>query len=464
MNLTDNTPLSKRYQKPAKKRGFGGWARRVSIVSVLLIVVTAGLLFGKGYLKLHKVFKGGSTAVALQAHVEPALLKGEGAGRINILLFGKGGAGHDGPDLTDTLLVMSVDPVNATASLVSVPRDLWVVAPNGGSSKINAVYANTKYATLAKLPKDKQGAESAGIAAAEKTVGQILGLSIHYYGMVDFTAFKQAIDTVGGVSVAVPEDLLDPTMAWENNRSAVLARKGPQNFDGKRALLYARSRHGSARGDFDRTERQRLIIEALQQKVLTANTLANPVKISQLLSAFGDHVSTDMSTTDAGRLATILKKASTSKMASIGLADPPNNFVVNGSHGGQSIVQPKVGLFNYGPIQTYIRSVLKDGFLVKENAPVHVFNGTTKPTAATDQAATLASYGYNIGPTANAPTQDYTGPRLIDVSNGKAPYTRHYLEQRFGVKAAAKLPAGIQANGAQFVIIIGQDETPNRQN
>jgi hypothetical protein len=245
-------------------------------------------------------------------------------------------------------------------------------------------------------------------------------------------------------------------MAWENNWGAVLAHKGVQNFDGKQALLYARSRHGSARGDFDRTERQRLIIEALQQKVLTANTLTNPVKISQLLSAFGDHVSTDMSTSDAGRLAAILKKADTGKMNSIGLADPPNDYVTNGSYAGQSIVQPKAGLFNYAAIQTYIRNTLKDGYLIKENANLAILNGTTNVNAANAVASTLRSYGYNVGSVGAAPTQDYPTTILVDLTKGKDKYTQHYLEKRLGVKAVNQQPNGIHPpNGTHFVIIVG---------
>ena len=422
---------------------------------MLLVFVTGGLLFAKGYLKIHKVFKGGGTAVALQAHVDPNLLKGEGDGRINILLLGKGGPGHDGPDLTDTMLLASVDPVNNTMSLLSVPRDLWVTAPSGGSSKINAVYANAKYKALAANAHDTEGAEATGISAAEQTVSQVLGIPIHYYGMVDFTAFKEAVDTVGGVTIDAPEELVDPTMAWENHWNPVLAKQGVQTMNGTQALLYVRSRHGSARGDFDRTERQRILITALEQKILSAGTYTNPLKISQLLSAFGDHVSTDMSTTDAGRLMTIMKAIPGSKIASIGLADPPNNYVITGSYAGQSIVKPTAGIGDYGAIQSYIRNTLKDGYLLKENANLTVLNGTTNSSAATQEAAVLKSYGYNVGTVGDAPTHDYAKTTLVDLTKDKDPYTKHYLEQRLGVTATTKLPANIQPGQAQFVIIVG---------
>lgn len=458
MNLTDTAPLSARYRqaKKRKARTFWWWARRASLACVVLVLMTGGLLLGKGYFKFHKVFKGGGTAVALQAQVDPSLLKGEGDGRVNVLLLGKGGPGHEAPDLTDTLLLASIDPINKTASLVSVPRDLWVTAPSGGSSKLNAVYANTKSRALAKAPSDTAVAEAAGIAAAQQTVSQVFDLPIHYHAMVDFTAFKEAVDTVGGITINVPEELVDSSMAWENNWSSVLARPGVQVFDGKRALLYARSRHGSARGDFDRTERQRLLIMALEQKILSAGTYTNPLKLSQLLSAFGDHVTTDISTTDAGRLLSIFKSIG-GKMTSLELAAPPHDYLTTGSQAGQSVVRPRAGISNFAEIQAYLRLALRDGYLIKENAKIAVFNGSTKPTAATDLAGVLSSYGYAIATVGEAPTRDYAQTTLIDLSQGANKYTKNYLEKRLGVKAVSKPPANLPASTqAQFAIIVGQ--------
>ena len=346
------------------------------------------------------------------------------------------------------------------ASLVSIPRDLWVQAPGTSSStKINAVYALAKQRALAKNPKDTAGAETAGITAAEQIVHTVLGVNVNYFGMIDFQAFQQAVDTVGGVTINVPTELVDPTMAWENGGNPVLARAGVQTFNGKQALMYVRSRHGSARGDFDRTERQRLFIVALTQKILTAGTYTNPVKISGLLSAFGDHISTDFSVTDAVRLMGIAKNIPSSAITSIGLADPPNNYVKTGNEGNQSVVLPVAGLNNYAPIQQFIRSQLPDGYIIKEAAKVAVVSGAGNAAAATKTAADLKTYGYlaTAAGTTSAATPAKTV--LVDLTKGKKPYTKNYLQERFGVQAASKLPAGVHANGADFVIIVGNDET-----
>ena len=140
----------------------------------------------------------------------------------------------------------------------------------------------------------------------------------------------------------------------------------------------------------------------------------------------------------------------------MGLGDPPINYVQTGSYAGQSIVEPVAGIGNYSAIQSYVRNTLKDGYLIKENANVTVLNGSATPSAATNEAAVLRSYGYSVGAVGDAPTHDYKKTTLVDLTHGKDPYTRHYLEQRLGVTAATKLPANVQPGTAQFVIIVGQ--------
>lgn len=448
-------------RKPAGRwRRVRKWLFRSTLALVLLALLAGGWLVAEGALKINKVFKGGGAAAALQADVKPELLNGEGDGRVNILLIGKGGPGHEGPDLTDTLIVASIDPLNKSLTLVSVPRDLWVSVPGYGSSKINSVYANAKQRSLRSSPKDTPKAEQAGVKATSQIISQVFGVPLHYYAMIDFKAFEQAINTVGGVTVNVPEDLIDYSVAWENNNNPVLAKKGLQTFNGRQALLYVRSRHGSARGDFDRTERQRLVIVALFDKVLSAGTYANPVKLSGLMSAFGNHVSTDLSISNALRLMQIAKGIDSSTIQSIGLADPPNNFVRTDNVNGQSVVRPTAGFGDYSEIQNYIRTTLKDPYLAKENAKIVILNGTVMTGLATKKAEQLKSYGYNVTTVADAPTKNYTRTVLVDLTGGNKPYTENYLEKRLDVKASRKLPdASIEALGADFVIILGSDET-----
>ena len=430
-------------------------------VTVLFLLV-GGFLFVKGYMQLHKVFKGGGAAVALTSHVNPSLLKGEGDGRVNILLLGIGGDGHDGADLTDTMLLASIDPVNNKASLLSIPRDLWV-ANGKSSSKINAVFAFAKE-KAANGGADIKTADAAGAKAAEQVVTTITGVPIHYYGLVDFQAFQQAVDTVGGVDMNVTADTAVSEHLWnETTRKNYFLDvvPGQQHFDGQRALFYARSRHTSPRGDFDRSERQRLLIEALTQKIASASTFTNPVKVSQLMDAFGNHVATDISLDDAMRLMRI-GKAIGGGFDSVDLAPASNPLVKTGTAGNQSVVLPTAGIGNYSAIQALVRVNMPDGYIIKEHASINILNGTPSSGLATQKAEELRSYGYNVATVTDAPTQGYSDAVIIDLSKGQDPYTKNYLEKRFGVKATTKLPdANIHPGAANFVIILGQHETTN---
>jgi len=451
-------------RRRAKWRGLRRNLARGTAVALVLLITMGGLLFSQSYLKLHKVFKGGTaTAAALKSNVNPDLLKGEGSGRVNILLMGRGGGNHDGPDLTDTMMLASVDPVNHTATLLSLPRDLWVNVPNQGVMKLNAAWETGEFKYLGKVSPGSTDpkAISAGFNLVDQTVGGVLGINIDYNVLVDFQAFQQAVDTVGGVTVNVPSDLVDPTMAWENNGNATLAQAGTQNFDGKQALIYVRSRETSS--DFARAQRQRAVLLALKSKVETLGTLSNPFKISGLFSDLGNNVQTDLSLGNADRLYNILKDIDGANIGSIdldgGSVAGATQYVTGGNINGQAIVLPKAGLFQYGDIQQFVRGQLKDPYIMKENARISVLNGTTLAGLATTQANILKGYGYNVVQAANTPDSGWTTTTLLDLSHGKDKYTAHYLEQRFNVKAVTSLSnTNIPTNGADFVIIIGSDE------
>lgn len=438
---------------------------RLSAAAIVVVLTFGGLLFSQGYLKLHKVFKGSAaSAAALQANVNPDLLKGEGSGRINILLLGRGGPNHDGPDLTDTMMLASVDPVNHTTTLVSIPRDLWVNVPNQGNMKINAAWETGEFKYLGKVAPGSTDPKAirSGFDMADQTVESVMGVSVDYNVLVDFQAFQQAVDTVGGVDVNVPTDLIDPTMAWENGNNPVLAKAGQDQFDGKQALIYVRSRETTS--DFARAQRQRDVLMALKSKVDTLYTLSNPLKLSGLMSDFGNNVQTDLSLKDASRLYGILKGVDVSKIGSTSLDQPPTPYITTANLAGQSVVLPKAGMFSYGDIQQFIRGQLKDPYIMKENAKVAVLNGTDTPGVATHVANQLKSYGYNVIFTGNTNNSGWSSTQVVQL-DPKDKYTKNYLEQRFNAKVITKLPDNsIDANGADFVIIVGSDEANSSTN
>ena len=432
-------------------------AFKTAATSVSVLLVVGGWLLGQAYLNMQRSFGDKATVVSLEKKVNPNLLKGEGDGRVNILLLGNGGKGHEAPDLTDTIMVASIDPVNSKVALVSIPRDLWIALPGHGSMKLNAAYETGKYDYLGKIDSSNANdkAVQAGFATADQAVEQVLGINIHYNALVNFNSFKRAVDTIGGIAVDVPETLTDRSMAWENGWNPVLAKQGRQIFDGKHALLYVRSRHSSS--DFARSNRQRAVITAIKDKSVTLGTLSNPIKISQLLSTFGTNVKTDLSVRDAARVYALTKDIANNYVTSIGLGDG-NKLVRTGRAGNQSIVLPTAGLNNYAEIQRYVRQQLPDGYIIKEHAKIQVLNATIDPLFGKTESDLLATYGYSItGTTDYGTTMAQT--QIIDLTHGKKKYTKNYLERHYGVKMTETLPGGVQAGAADFIIVLGNNET-----
>lgn len=447
------------WQRHAK---FKKRLKRTAMTFIILVLAGGGYFGYKLYHTQRKVLAGGGKAVSVCTdNVDTELLSREGDSRINILLLGIGGPGHDGGDLTDTVMLASVDPINDKVQLISIPRDFWVRIPGDGYQKLNAAYTYGKERSRSKT---KVGIQQDGLALLDRTLQPILdGVHINYHVLLDFSAFKQMVDAVGGITVNVPETLYDPTVAWENHNSSIVARKGIQHFNGQQALLYSRSRETTS--DFARAERQRLIITSLKQKVFSAGTFSNPVRISSLLDSLGDNVYTDFSSTDMRCLYRQMSTIPPSSILSLDMVTPPHNLLTTGNVNGLSIVQPRAGLFDYDDIHTFLHSNLKDGLITKESASVTVYNATSTSGLATNVSSLLKSYGYKVTTTANAPNQ--TNPattKIVDLSDGKAKYTRHYLESRLGVTATEKLPEdyGITPpEGTKFVIILGEDATSN---
>lgn len=163
---------------------------------------------------------------------------------------------------TDTVIVLSLDPVANTAAMLSIPRDTLVEIPGVGEDKVNSAYAHG-------------GQGSRGAELARRTVEDFLGIEIHSYALVDFTAFRSTIDSVGGVVVDVRRPLRDehfPTADFGIERLSFLA--GPQLMSGDEALKYARSRHDS--NDFSRARRQQAVIFALRASLARVGVFRLP--------------------------------------------------------------------------------------------------------------------------------------------------------------------------------------------
>ena len=211
--------------------------------------------------------------------------------RTNILFLGIGGGDHPGADLTDSIMLISIHTETGDTVLLSLPRDIWVESLKG---KLNSIYL---------LGESKK--PGAGLTLVKSAVSEIINQPIHSAVLLDFSGFEKAIDVVNGITINVPRGFTDPkypipgkeTAQPEPERyQALTFVAGEQIMDGATALKYVRSRHaeGEEGTDYARSQRQQRIALALKDKLLSLQTLFNPLQLKQLYQIFTDSVITDL--------------------------------------------------------------------------------------------------------------------------------------------------------------------------
>lgn len=447
----------KKDDKSSRKRRFlPGFITGHPVMSILMlfllpVLLVSGFLGMKFYFAHQNIFdRGGDGALALRSNLDPSELNGEGDGRVNILIAGIGGEGHPGGDLADTIIIASIDPFAKEVAMLSVPRDMYVDIPDYWSTRINAAHSIGEEFEFEGGDEYPDG----GMGLLEKTLEETLDIPIHYYLRVDFSAFKHAVDAVDGIVLDVETPVYDPTFVWE--WQALDVGVGEQYFDGERALFYARSRKTSAGGDFDRADRQRDIIIALKDKVLSLGTYSNPLKIAGLIDAVGNGVKTNLSISEILRLYEIGGEITSDKVVSVGLDTGPDGYLAGQNIGGASVLVPIGG--DYSQIQEFVRSIFVDGFIKSEAATVEVFNGTAREGYATEYATELGSYGYDVVNIDNIGDKTQVRSQLFDLTD-LSPYSKRYLEQRVGVVISPKseLPEELRDSQSDFIIILGTD-------
>lgn len=446
--LDPNAPVAAPLAKP---RWGLHWSHKRTIATVTTLLMAVVAVVGiHAVLAARQIVTKNSSAGAPVLHgtVDPTKLKGEGDGRINVLLLGIGGGSHDGGNLSDTMMVASIDPVNKTVAMLSIPRDLYVKIPGYGYSKINAANVD------------------GGPELAKQVVSQVLDLPIHYYVQLDFSGFKQAVDAVGGVNITNTTQLYDTQYPCDNDRDYCTFNLPPGQYamNGELALKYARCRHGTCGNDFGRAARQQQLLVALRQKALQVSTLSNPVRVTGLIDSISNHVRTDLQPNEMQKMASIVKGIDISKAQTKVLDDTPGTGLLLDSSGkypgAGSILLPKAGDFDYTAIQELAHSLFPDGYIKHENASVAVANGTLTSGLGAAVTQQLTAYGYNVTSTTTAPDQTHTTGQLIDYSGGKKPYTIKYLEERFhttAVKQAKPVAVAGQPAPPDIGIIVGSD-------
>lgn len=269
-------------------------------------------------------------------HANPTIT-GFSEDHINILVLGIGGPGHDGPYLSDTNILASIKPSTKEVALLSIPRDLGVPVKNHGWRKINSASAFGE----AERP-------GAGGDYAREVFADVFKTNIPYYVRVDFTAFQEIVDAVGGIEIDVPNSFTDASFPAENNAyQTVHFDAGAQIMGGVRALIYARSRHGDngEGSDFARSRRQEQVMLALKQKVLSLGTLTNPAKLAAVYQSITSHIATNLSLDQLLYLTNLTRDVQ--KPHTVVFDSSPNGFLINSTgENGAFILSPKTGNFD----------------------------------------------------------------------------------------------------------------------
>ena len=447
----------------------------------VVITLIAAILIGVGQYGVRIAL-----ALAHASHTDPfsavvgALSGGRGSSvdqarqdlrRINIIVYGYGGDGHDGAFLSDSIMLISIQPQPTgppQVAEISIPRDWYAPIELGGGKtsygRINEAYADGM---------DGQGPapptqENAGAAVANPTLTHLLGVSMDHFVGVDFEAFRAAVDAVGGVDVNVPTSFTDYQYPHgecdlgDCSYMTVHFNAGMQHMNGTRALIFARSRHGDngEGSDFARSRRQQLIVAALKQKAESLGGIGN---LPGLISSLGDNVLTDLTIGDAEALYGLVQGVATTSIEHVSIDD--TNFLYECGYPqncGAAYLYARDR--TYQSIAHFVENVFPNPQAVAENAPVTFEDASGRGVGASARwAALIGMLGFHT--TDGGTAARHTATQVIDQSGGKDAKTARWLASYFGVTVTTESPpsptpgvAGSAPAAGGVTVVLGSTE------
>jgi LCP family protein required for cell wall assembly len=454
--------LEPTVSSPKKKRRKWHWTKKRIIFACLLPFLLIGLWLGiKFGFNAARIFNGNLFNVFTTTR-----LKGEDQGRVNILLAGNSAddVGHDGGELTDSIMILSLDTKNNKAFILSVPRDLYVPIQDNGSAKINTAYVYGKQQKF-----NESGYPKGGMGLLEKTIQSNLGITTHYYALINYSALRDAVNAVGGVPVTINSGsacgLYDPSIDWTTHGPLVDLSNGTHTLSGQQALNLARAR-GDARGscgyaksDYMRTQNQRMLLLSLKNKVFTTGVLANPIKLSKLFDSLGRNVKTDMQLSEVRRLNDLIKGVDNGKIKSYGLEDINGKSYLTSyrTASGQSALVPTAGVDNFSEIKSVLRRLMSTNKVAQEEAKVVLLNGTDTYGLAMKNKSLLENRNITVTNVADA-TTTASSTYIISTANTSKTATLAALKTLYGTRVTTANPYATLYKDADFIVVLGQDQ------
>jgi polyisoprenyl-teichoic acid--peptidoglycan teichoic acid transferase len=448
-----------------KNRRIVKWA---IIAIVIILAAIGGWLAYKTFTASNNIFKGNIFGLA-----QSQPLKQDSNGRSNILVLGtsEDDPGHGGAFLTDSMMIVSIDQKNKTASMFSIPRDLYVkygMACNSGyQGKINEYFncVNEDYST--------PEAEQERLTATRKFVGEIFGMDIQYGVHVNNTVIKDAVNAVGGVDVDIQGSNGDPgvydrNFDWRCSYKCYLVKydNGVHHLDGEHALYLAMARgdiaptYGLGNSNFDREKNQQKIIVALKEKAVSTGTLTDLSKVTGLIDSLGNNLRTNFETSEIRTLMGLGSDIPSTSIKAISLYGGDDAVFASGPYNGASVVMPAAGIFDYSEIRTFLKQKLSTDPVTREGASIVVLNGSGVSGVAQTEADKLTDAGFIVTGVDNAPDGTYADVEVYQIGDDMAG-TKQRLESAFGVKVKKTVPPITVDEGVNFVVIFGKDRSSN---
>jgi LCP family protein required for cell wall assembly len=370
--------------------------------------------------------------------------------RINVLVLGLDRRPREGNIFTrtDTMIVVTIDPQTKTAGILGIPRDLYVKIPDGdGGNFEERINTALEYGETYKYP-------GGGPKLAEDTIAQNLGIKIDYYVIIDFSAFKEVIDSLGGIDVDVPDPLYDSTYSdteLPGDYFPLDFSPGMQHMDGRTALGYARSRNTTS--DLDRIQRQQRVIFAVMDKALNLNVLTNAV---DLWHKYKDTIDTDINDVRIPGFAKLALDIPQDRISALSLGPCTTPWT---TPAGAAVLLP-----SEEGCARIVQALFADQQLSSESAVVEVRDGTS---STDDVAAKVKGLLVNLGfpegsvvesePPADGPVVE---TEILDFT-GKT-YSAEKVAEWLAVPATAvrdatSLDADLRTTNADIVVILGDD-------
>jgi LCP family protein required for cell wall assembly len=388
----------------------------------------------------------------------------DGKERVTVLLMGldyRDWLSGDGPPRTDTMMLLTIDPVTKTAGMLSIPRDLWVEIPGFEHNRINTAYF---LGETNKLP-------GGGPALAMKTVENLIGVPIQYYAILEFSTFEQMIDEIGGIDVLVKQRVkISPI-----GRLSRWLEAKPYHLDGPETLAYARARKTEG-GDFDRAERQQQVALAIRDRIIgfemiptliaKAPTLYQQLKTGIKTNLIDPSAPPDQLVQQLQQVISLALLAMEIDPQTIqkGVISPPDMVILTQLPTGAEVLKPVPDQIRrlrdeiFTTTSAIAPSISEDDPLsaaIQEGARIAVLNGAGIEGFAGRTGQYLEGQGLNVVEVGNADRLDYARSFIIDYTGN--PYTRQYLMQLSDLTESQILSQTDPSSDVDITIILGSD-------